>query len=267
MTSQATLTYTVNLAGLVSQTAMQSLLQSVPLPITLLNAIGVSLVSDTVGGAPNTATRTVVLSLVPSTAPTARATIGGNASGNSVTALSLIAQGQGLTAPPIVQFSGGNPTQPAQAVATLNLQSIGNLVGGANYSAQTTVAFVGGLGPGGVSPTGHVTIGSGGTITSIVIDTPGSKLVAPPKIVITDPTSSGSGASATSIMQVDQLQLLYGGQGYSSTPNVTLVPLFKYIWPDTLGSAKQAQPFFNLLTGALIQACGSPVIAAAPVIA
>ncbi|SRR5579875_1176903 len=265
--TQATLLYTVNLAGLVSQAAMQALLKSVPLPTALLNAIGVSLVSDVEGGAANTATRTIVLSLVPTASPTATAAIGDSASGNSVTGLNLTGNGQGLTAPPIVQFSGGNPDEPAQATATLNLQSIGSLVGGQNYSGETTVTFEGGLGPGSVPPTGHVTIGAGGAITGIVIDTNGAKLVAPPTPVIVDPTGAGSGASATSIMQVDELQLLYGGKGYESDPNVVFVPRFKYIWPDALGVQEQAQPFFNLLTGALMQACGSPVIAAAPVVA
>lgn len=265
-TTTATLVYSVKLTGLVSQAAMKTLLGGPAVPIAFLNQLGASFTSDTLGGDATHATRTIVLSLVPGVAPTATAAIGDSASGNPVTALNLTGNGQNITAPPIVEFSGGNPDEPAQAIATLNLNSIGSLVGGAGYSGQTTVAFKGGLGAGGVEPTGHVTIGGGGAITAIVIDTPGSKLVGPPTIVITDPAGTGSGASAVSIMQVDQLQLLYGGKGYQAAPTVSLVPLFKYIWPDALGAVAQGTPFVNLLTGNLLQACASPVIASAPAI-
>lgn len=71
--------------------------------------------------------------------------------------------------------------------------------GGVGYSPRTTVAFVGGLSPRGKAARGAVQI-RGGVITGILVSDEGDEYLTAPAIVITDPLSSGSGATATATM-------------------------------------------------------------------
>ena len=113
----------------------------------------------------------------------------------------------------------------------------------------------------GVAATAHATVALG-VITAIIVDTPGSLYEEVPQIVIQDPT--GTGASATANMHIDQLALIDPGKGYTAPPTITLVPWFKTMFPDT---SNQAVPFVDLFTGLLSRATLSPVTASPPVVA
>ncbi len=81
------------------------------------------------------------------------------------------------------------------------ITGVTGLIGGANYAANTTAAVVDNNGDGtgtGAIPTLTIV---GGVITAVTF-APGSQgtLYTSPKLVITDPTNSGSGASATCVL-------------------------------------------------------------------
>jgi hypothetical protein len=48
-------------------------------------------------------------------------------------------------------------------------------------------------------------------------------------------------------MEMDTPVINDAGIGYTATPTVVVTPKFKYLFPDAIGAAGQAKPFFRLL--------------------
>lgn len=295
MSSTATLSYTAYLGGLSAAKAAAAL-AAVPLPLDLLYALGLRVISDSTPTA-SPAVRTIVLGLNPVSAATATAVILGSQSGSPVKSVTVSAAGSGYTAPPIISFSGGRPTIiPAQsaadsvvpnvntpqldtipfAYAFLKAVSAAVLTGGSGYSAETFI-LVGPPKPGvqlqagtpglfaGTQMVLTPTIG-GGVITGVAISNAGAGYTSPPTIEVIDPgVSPGSGANISVSMGLSEIDVTYGGNGFNAAPTVAVTPRFQALFPSA--TAIQASPFINLLTTALSQALKSPVVASTPIIA
>src|SRR6185312_6578784 len=111
-----------------------------------------------------------------------------------------------------------NATLTASSATGLGaLTGVTNLVGGSNYSSQTTATVVddNGIGPG----TGAVPVLTiaGGVITGVSFS-PEGQGYAFPRLVISDPTGQGSGASAT--ITLDNSATLTASAGVFSSGNV-----------------------------------------------
>jgi hypothetical protein len=264
--TKAQLDYTVLGNGLLNHTALAALMNpsAVPPPVAELNALGCTVFSDTVidpGGFPDTITRRLTV-LFKNTEATATATRDTSAGAGPIKTLTLTGNGQTFGCPPIVQLSDSTstPTKTARVHATLQVDAINVLTGGALY-ASPVVTLVGGLAPGGVPATAHATVGGGGVITGIVVDTPGGPYEYPPLVVITQ--AFGGGATAVADLNVGALVLDDPGDGYV-TPVVSIIDFFIYTWP--IQGSDQRQPFFHLLNGALKRAVSCPVTAVAPIL-
>lgn len=212
----------------------------------------------------------------------------------AVNSLSLIKQGRNYTSKAVVQFQGSlNPGgHHAQATLTRDattgaITSVTVIDPGSGYGTiPSAFIFDPGNTTGGVDPefaaevvvqpgsgtpaTAHATLGVGGTISAIVMDTTGIGYVSIPAVVITD--AVGTGAKATVSMGVGEIVVIYGGKGYlaSAPPAVTLTPAFKSMFPDLASAAatlvSQASPFWDFMTAALVAGTLSPVRADAPVV-
>jgi hypothetical protein len=283
MSTNVTIQYEALVQGGLTTVQLRAALAAVPVPLDTLAAFGVGLLTDTVG-APN-ATRTIVLSLVPTTNATATAQLQpgeGLDTGSPISGLTLTAGGHGYVAVPdvviadtplplAVQPKGYVKGSGAKARATLNLFGFTVETPGALYAVPPLVVLTGGLGPGGVQGTAHATVAAG-LVTGVIVDTPGSGYVAPPTVTLI-PNPSGSGATALAVLQVNGLTLLgapnpsIGGFGKRyTTPTVTIVPKFLSSWPDSSGVASQAKLFANILKSSIERALCCPVFAAAPVV-
>jgi len=283
MSTNVTCSYTVETRGGGTLLATQAALAAVPVPIDTFQAFGVGLLSDATGGSP--ATRTIVLSLVPTANATATAQLQpgeGSHTGSPIAGLTLTSGGHGYVAPPDIviadtplplalQPKGYVPGSGAKAVATLDIFDILVESGGAGYASAPLVTLVGGLAPGGVAGTAHVSI-IAGSLGAFTVDTPGSGYVAPPVVVLTGgaPVTPGAGLAR---LQVSGLTLLgaqntpEGGWGkHYTAPTVTIVPKFLSSWPDSSGVASQAALFQNIMLSAIARALCCPVFAAAPIV-
>jgi hypothetical protein len=259
------------------------------LPWAWLWSLGVLLTSDVIASLPTTK-RTVTLGLVPTVLPTMTAAL----VGSSVSALTIGVRGSGLTAPLVISTTGGGspfpgnsppagpawgtsatgagaatsvpPARNANIYAPIRVLSVALANAGTGYSATPTCAFVGGLGPSitttaGVATvptaaTGTVTTDGAGHLTGIVMTTPGVGYIAPPVCVVSDPTGI-NGNCQVPVMEMDTPTIVDGGFGYGAVPTVVVTPKFKYLFPDAIGAAAQAKPFFRLLN-VLNQFLGSP---------
>jgi len=259
---------------------------SLYLPWAWLWSLGALWISDTIANGPPT-TRTVTLGLVPTSTATATATLVGNA----VSTLTITGRGAGYTAPPVVSFTGGTspfagnspPFGPpigiggsgspdpalnsaarnANITAYIRVQSIAVGAAGTGYSATPVGTLVGGLSAGGVA--GTVTIGTDGAghVNAINLGTPGSGYIYPPVCVITDTTGTGA-FGAVPVMELDSLTVNDMGFGYGAIPTVVLTPRFKYLFPDALGAAAQAKPFYRLMN--ILSQFAGPAVETAPAV-
>jgi hypothetical protein len=259
-TSNAALVYTAKVYAPVA--AVNAALESYELPQATLTFMGLRVESDTTTGG----VRTVNLALVPTSNATATAQLqpgGGAPSASPVFSLTLTGAGSGYAAPPVVSIvpaAGDMTGGGAAARAFLSVGSVNVTAGGASYAAPV-VTFVGGLSAGGVAATATATVGGGGAITGITVTSAGSGYVGIPEVVITD--SAGSGAEATAVLVVSNIELTNPGKAYSAAPTVVITPLFKSQWPD---GANQAAPLNNLFTIGLQKASLCQIVASPPVL-
>jgi Cep192 domain 4/Bacterial Ig domain len=117
--------------------------------------------------------------------------------GGPVTSISVSAGGSGYTNPPVVGFSGGNPTTQATATAVIDTDP--------------------------ASPT-H------GQVTEIDIDNPGAGYLTAPMITVT-PVGAGGGATAVAALQLQPNAIAHcsGGAAACYPPVVNYTPLYYLI--------------------------------------
>jgi len=266
MSTQAVITYTAKLLGLTAAATLETEFESVVLPFQYLYSIGVYPVSDVTASAGGNVTRTITLSLVPGTPPTATAVVN-NATGQ-LAACNVTGQGNEVVASPIVQIPG---VTDAIVGAPLSCTSVAIVAAGSGYSDETVIQPVspsGQLGPT-TAQTFTPEIGGGGALALVFITgalATGNYVYAPVLEVI-DPTGAGSGAvlgvpdMILSTAVASSLPIIYPG-GYDptlGTPAVTFTPRFKYTWPDSIGTLAQVAPFVHLLRSQLQLQCSCPV--------
>ena len=278
MSTTATLVYTCAPGG-ASLVSIAAALRSVPVPPSVLQALGLRVTSDnTVNGPPPT--RTIVLNFGPSTTATADAVLlEAGESGSPIGRFVIRNPGADYVLSPIVQISSAGQTDlvtPAAGIAWLKAVGAVVTAPGAGYSASS-FAVVSPSTPGG-GPTSLTQAPSAppaqsrpvklaltilaGAITGVAIADAGTGYQQLPQVTVVDPTGVGSGAVINLSMGVDRIDVARAGVGYGSVPAVTLVPAFDVMYP-----AGQGGPLANLMTAALSQAVLSPVVASAPVIA
>lgn len=204
----------------------------------------------------------------------------------NVGSVGMIAKGRRYNATTIVQFLGPFAPGGRQAQGVPIVDVGGRILGvqitdpGAGYIRAPKVVFVDPTGTGvgakagasmvrGTAATGHVTLGGGGSIASIVIDTPGDGYVLPPSVVIFDPTGAGSGATATANMEVSRVDVLAGGQGYVK-PSIDILGVFETMFLNVLVNGTPATigdtllPFTNFMVNAIQNAVSAPCTATIP---
>ena len=278
MSTTATLVYKAAQGG-AALTTIAAAMRAVPVPPSVLAALGLRVTSDlTVNGPP--VMRTIVLNFGPSSTATATATLfEAGESGSGIGSFTVTAAGANYVLAPIVQISSAGQTDLVTPAAGLAwLKAVGAAVGsgGSGYSTST-FAVVSPASPGG-GPTSTTSAPSAptsqsrpvklsltialGVITGVAIVDAGTGYQGLPQVSIVDPMGTGSGAVINLSMGVDRIDVARVGVGYQSAPSVTLIPAFDVMYP-----AGQGGPLANLMTVALSQAILSPVVASAPVIA
>lgn len=282
MSTQVTLVNKATIIGTGVPAVVEAAMQPgvVPLPLTELFTIGVGLTSDVVtnaAGPPDVVTRTTILTLVPFVLPTATATRDQSGDAGRITGVTITNRGQQLVAIPIfsiIDASGDGtaedpiPEVDATLIGTLRMRALGLVAGGMNYSATPVVTPIGGLMPGG-TPAVITAVVALGVIQSFTIVSPGGPYFQPPSaIVITDTAGTGAQAALVADMELRDLTIAPGGNGKGYvTPIVVVTPRFKYTWPDSIGAAGQAKPFFSLIKNALQRSAGTPIVETPPAVA
>jgi len=146
----------------------------------------------------------------------------------SVVAITVNTFGSGYTAP-VVSFSGGGSGSGATATAYGRVDQVTVADGGSGYTFPT-VDFDLPDGPGGVQAQGHAEMDANGTITAVVVDSPGSGYSTAPGVAILngtrfDPVALNPGgqyAQATSSLSITSIVLNTFGADYKSAPDVTI---------------------------------------------
>jgi hypothetical protein len=269
VTTQAVITYTINLLGLASAATIQAQMGTVPLPQEYLYSMGAYLVSDVLNTSGTVITRTITLSLVPATSPAATAVV--NGANGHLASLTTSNVGDNVIASPVVEIPG---VQDAIVAAGLTCVSVPILNGGIDYSLDTyiTASTAGQVGP----TTGQTFTPNflDGAISSVTvaggITGSGSfgNYVFAPTLAVVDPTGEGSEAYLGSpdmrlcVLDGDTFPIVAHGKydPTAGTPTATFTPRFKYTWPDSIGADAQAAPFVNLIRAALVAVTASPVI-------
>ena len=135
--------------------------------------------------------------------------------------------GSGYTAP-VVTITGGNGAGgTATAFGRVNQVSISN--GGSGYTFPT-VEFDLPDGPDGVQAKGHAEMDANGTITAVIVDSPGSGYSTAPGVAIHNGTMfdpiallpGGQFATATSSLSIVSIVLDTFGANYSRPPDVVI---------------------------------------------
>jgi hypothetical protein len=136
--------------------------------------------------------------------------------GSGISFVTVTAPGT-YTSVPGVSFSGGSPSIPASATATLTVQGVPTITaGGTGFVAGDTVSF-------GLGIVMTVTAVSSGVITSWAVAGPGAITTGgTPANPISQVSSSsvGTGAQLSATWGVGQVTVLTQGAGYGSTPSV-----------------------------------------------
>jgi len=177
--------------------------------------------------------------------------------GQSVQAVTLSGGETGwFNAAPIPQFTGGGGSG-ASAVCTMGVATALIALGGAGYTVAATASLSGGnLAPGGTPATlGAITL-VGGAVTNVVIATPGDGYTTYPDIVVTDPSATQQ-AEIYGGLQVNEMTLISGGNGYTSAPTVSVLPLFFSMALGNISAMPAVVKQFML--GVLQNALGSAV--------
>lgn len=243
--------------GPTSSAVTSAALALVPIDLTLTQLYGLLPITDVIGGAGTTVTRTIQTQMTATIADAAgTAVMAGNPAG-TVASVTMTNQGGLYAMPPVVTFTGGTPTAPAQGVARCQVRGCNVLLGGSGYSGATIVTFVGGLEPGGVPATGTVTV-VGNAVTGIVMVTTGGPYRQAPLAVISD-TGGGTGAEVVAGLSVSSVLVTYGGLAYQAAPTVVFTPLFKQMLPDSAGNANQARSLSQWMDATFAQTMKLPI--------
>ena len=159
----------------------------------------------------------------------------------SVAQVKAVVGGQNYTTPPNVTFFGGGGAGAA-AKATLNgVVGIALVTSGSGYTANPTIAIAAVAPDVGAGATAFAQV-SGGVITGITVDNPGSNYLVAPNVTITDPTGLGATATANiTLGSVGTIVVTKGGSNYVKAP-------YAYLTGGG-GSGAQANA---LLTGATV---------------
>ena len=181
-------------------------------------------------GSGYTSAPTVVFNDATGTGATATAELSAQVIG-----LQILTPGSGYTSAPTVTIAA--PTAGTTATATVGLTSIVSGItvtnAGKGYDPASTTVRLTPVAGGGGAVTGAITVDAAGTISSINLSTRGTDYVTPPQVIINDASGSGSGATATAIVdsnpasptyrQVTGITVAGGGTGYN--PETTTVTL------------------------------------------
>ncbi|MEO8357491.1 MAG: hypothetical protein ABI621_16420, partial [Chloroflexota bacterium] len=140
----------------------------------------------------------------------------------SVVAVAVNSPGSGYTAP-TVTFSGNGG---AAATAYGGVEQVFLANGGSGYT-MPTVEFDLPDGPKGVQAKGHAEMGANGTITAVIVDSPGSGYSFAPGVAIHngtlfDPITGATLARATTTLSIQSIELDAFGANYNQVPTVTI---------------------------------------------
>jgi len=179
----------------------------------------------------------------------------------AVVGINVVSFGSGYTAP-VVTLSGGNGSG-ATASAFGRVDQITILNGGSGYTFPT-VEFDLPDAPDGVQAKGHALMNANGTITEIVIDSPGSGYSSAPGVAIHNGTlfdpitllDGGQFAMATSSLSITSIALDTFGTNYSKPPTVTITD------PTGSGASATAQLDNGVVTEINVTKPGSGYVTA-----
>jgi len=140
----------------------------------------------------------------------------------SVVAVTVDSPGNGYTAP-VVTFSGNGG---AAATAYGGVDAVFITDGGSGYT-MPVVDFDLPDGPGGVQAKGHALMDANGTITTVIVDSPGSGYSFAPGVAIHngtlfDPITGATPAQATTTLSIQSIGLDAFGSNYNQVPTVTI---------------------------------------------
>jgi hypothetical protein len=221
----ATLVYKVPVRGAGTVAQVQAAVAGAPVPFDPLDALGVRITSD-VTTAADPVVRTIVLNLQPDVLATLTAALAGD--GSSIAQVTVTNPGSGYIVPPVVATSSNSTTSPSFQ-SYLTLVALNLLAGGAAYSAQTTLTFIGGL-PGGTS---HKDSSTGRT-TSRTID----PLLGPHAVASVAVSKAGRGYLPTDVVQF----VGYGGRQAKGFPLVDSQGRIQEIVMTDMGSGYLTAP-------------------------
>ena len=140
----------------------------------------------------------------------------------SVVAVTVNSPGTGYTAP-VVTFSGNGG---AAATAYGGVEAVFLANGGSGYT-MPVVEFDLPNRPGGVQAKGHALMDANGTITAVIVDSPGSGYSFAPGVAIHngtlfDPIAGATLAQATTTLSIQSIGLSAFGANYNQVPTVTI---------------------------------------------
>ncbi len=143
----------------------------------------------------------------------------------AVVAITVNTFGSGYTAP-TVSISGGGGGSGATATAYGRVDQVTVTNGGLGYTFPT-VDFDLPDGPGGVQAQGHAEMDTNGTITAVIVDSPGSGYSTAPGVSILngthfDPITGATPATASSSLSITSVVVNTSGSNYSKVPDVTI---------------------------------------------
>lgn len=262
--SQISSQFSVAAVGTQTIAALAAALTAVPIDVDLLRLYSLWPSSDSTSTTGQKATRTIVADMGTGGFAATVTMPGGG--GGFVQSIALAAFSPSpWAAPPILQFVGGSPIQPAQATVQMGLNT--NLIEIINpgHGYVTPVAsLVGGQLASGGTPAvlGTPTFDGGGHIASIPVVSAGSGYTTYPQIVITD-TGGGSGFIGFALLNPVGLTLVSPGKEYQSPPSITATAVFKVGYPD---SSNQAASIRGWMQSILADALRSPIASSVPVV-
>ena len=146
----------------------------------------------------------------------------------AVVGITVNSFGSGYTAP-TVSFSGGGSGGGASATAYGRVDQVTITDGGLGYTFPT-VDFDLPDRPGGIQAKGHAEMDANGTITAVIVDSPGSGYSTAPGVAIIngtrfDPTAlleGGRFATATTSLSITSIVVNTSGADYKTAPDVVI---------------------------------------------
>ena len=144
---------------------------------------------------------------------TAVASIGNVGGANVITSITLTNAGQGYTSPPTVTIAGGNATVNATALASLITFKTGTVsvvinTFGTGYNNSSNITVTIGDSTGWTTRATGNAIVSGGQLTQVIMSNPGAGYTSNSNVTVIfsdSSTTPGSGATATGIINTDQI--------------------------------------------------------------